>query len=219
MTIPSISKQIATVSKVNTAAATQLYSDRRHNPEEMSCPMWDGMDVSGRPVCADSFSTKMEGCNTAEDRIFVENNLRPHYSSYLTLDAAAIKGDIYDSRSDIISATTDSSAAYRSAIAGKTPQFGTVSSKKIRPIHGNKGSVVAANAYASQDADAALSQRSRMQQARVVGNSVRLANPAGDYEYRGPGGAYITLGSYNKYSLPSSSSRGGYATLGDIPRM
>jgi hypothetical protein len=219
MTIPSISKQIATVSKVNTAAASQLFSDRRQNPEEMSCPMWNGMDTAGRRVCVDSFQTKMEGCNTAEDRIFVENSLRPHYSSYVTMDAAGIAGDnLYDSRSDAIASDIDTATVYRKMLAKKTPRFGEISSQKIRSVHGSSGAVLSSNGYTGQDRDAALAQHSRVDQSRVIGSgaAIKVAHHAGDYTMRSQSGAnYIPMSHYNKYG---TSSAGKYGTLGDMPR-
>jgi hypothetical protein len=56
----------------------------------MSCPTWSGFDLVGRKVCPDSFYTKSAGCNSAEDRVVVENNVsRPQYMEYITLNAGA----------------------------------------------------------------------------------------------------------------------------------
>lgn len=62
----------------------------------MVCPPWNGVDTSGRPVCPDSFWTKTPGCNSADDRVVVENNLRPQYMEYVNLDAQGIRGDLYN---------------------------------------------------------------------------------------------------------------------------
>jgi len=62
----------------------------------MLCPVWDGLNNKGQAVCPDSFFTKSRGCNSAEDRVVVENDLRPDYTSYVTLSAAGIQGHIYD---------------------------------------------------------------------------------------------------------------------------
>jgi hypothetical protein len=78
--------------KVDQGWANKIESDRFFNPEYMMCPVWNGRDLTGRRVCPDSFWTKREGCNSAEDRILVENGLRPSYSSYVQLDAAGIQG-------------------------------------------------------------------------------------------------------------------------------
>lgn len=202
----AISNNVLTT-KVNVAAKEQLFSDRRQNPEEMTCPLWNGFDLSGRPVCNNSFLTKMEGCNTAEDRIFVENNLRPQYTNFITTNAAAIGGDgMYDSRNNLQAMSSDSGAAYRRAVSGRTPKFGTVDSVQgINPVSGNKSFVRSANAYASQDNDAASSQSSRVRQARVIGGNsssdIRLPNPSGNYEASMPHGTpssgYMRLGQYN----------------------
>jgi len=60
------------------------------------CPTWTGKDLVGRTVCADSFYTKRAGCNSAEDRVMVENLLRPQYSDYINLDVGeGIRGNLY----------------------------------------------------------------------------------------------------------------------------
>lgn len=69
-----------------------MYSDRFQNSDAIICPVWNQMDSAGRPVCADSFYTKYQGCSSATDRIDVENHLRPQYMEYVTLDAAGIDG-------------------------------------------------------------------------------------------------------------------------------
>ena len=81
--------------KVDTAYASKVESDRFLNPVNMVCPVWNGVDTAGRPVCPDSFVTKREGCNSAEDRVVVENNQRPQYMEYITLSANGIDGSIY----------------------------------------------------------------------------------------------------------------------------
>lgn len=79
--------------KVDSGWADKLYSDRFMNPSNMLCPPWNGVDTSGRPVCWDSYNTKTPGCNSALDRVFVENLLRPQYMEYVTLDAEGISGE------------------------------------------------------------------------------------------------------------------------------
>ena len=88
--------------KVDVAYANKVESDRFLNPENMVCPVWNGRDNTGRRVCPDSFVTKRAGCNSATDRVIVENNNRPQYLEYVTLNAEGIGGGIYgdsDSRS------------------------------------------------------------------------------------------------------------------------
>ena len=83
--------------KVDTAYANKVESDRFLNPQNMVCPIWNGVDTAGRRVCPDSFWTKRAGCNSAEDRVVVENNQRPQYMEYINLSANGIQADIYGS--------------------------------------------------------------------------------------------------------------------------
>jgi len=83
--------------KVDTASATRIESDRFLNPANAVCPRWTGRDLSGRQVNADSFYTKSAGCNSAQDRVVVENTLRPQYSEYINLDVnEGIRGQLYE---------------------------------------------------------------------------------------------------------------------------
>lgn len=81
--------------KVDTGWANKIESDRFLNPQLMLCPVWQGYDSAGRQVPWDSFYTKTPGCNSAAERINVENELRPQYIEYVTLDATGIRGDQY----------------------------------------------------------------------------------------------------------------------------
>jgi len=84
--------------KVDTAWASRVESDRFFNPTNMVCPVWNGMDTTGRQVCNDSFYTKRAGCNSATDRVDVENSVsRPQYMEYITLSANGIAGNFYGS--------------------------------------------------------------------------------------------------------------------------
>jgi len=82
--------------KVDTAYSNKVQSDRFLNPSLMVCPVWNGVDTTGRQVCPDSFYTKNAGCNSAEDRVMVENSVsRPQYMEYINLSANGIDGNIY----------------------------------------------------------------------------------------------------------------------------
>jgi hypothetical protein len=70
--------------KVDTAYQERIRSDRFLNPKNLVCPVWNGLDTAGRVACADSFYTKREGCNSAEDRVGVENIQRPQYMQYIS---------------------------------------------------------------------------------------------------------------------------------------
>lgn len=81
--------------KIDTAYADKIFSDRFLNPNSMICSQWNGYDSAGRPACPDSFWTKEAGCNSAEDRVFVENYQRPRYVEYVNLSAGGIDGEFY----------------------------------------------------------------------------------------------------------------------------
>lgn len=90
----SLEKSIRTC-KVDTGYADRIATERIQNPNLMVCPTWTGVDNAGRQVCADSFYTKRAGCNSALDRVSVENFQRPDYMEYLTLSANGIRGNLY----------------------------------------------------------------------------------------------------------------------------
>ena len=76
--------------------ANKVQSDRFLNPMNAICPTWNGINLKGQQVCPDSFYTKSPGCNSALDRVIVENNVeRPEYFSYIGLSAAGINGSMY----------------------------------------------------------------------------------------------------------------------------
>lgn len=91
----SLEKSIRTC-KVDPGWASRMQSDRFLNPAQMMCPLWNGVDTTGREVSPDSFYTKNAGCNSAEDRIAVENAVsRPQYMEYVNLSANGISGGIF----------------------------------------------------------------------------------------------------------------------------
>jgi hypothetical protein len=111
------------VCKVDVGYADKINSDRFLNPNNMLCPLWNGLDVAGRPVCPDSFYTKSAGCNSALDRVMVENDVfRPKYTEYITLNASGINsGNDLDSMQH--NASMSRSAELRS-INSNNPHFG-----------------------------------------------------------------------------------------------
>lgn len=90
----SLEKSVRTCS-VNVGEANRIQSDRFFNPNLMVCVPWTGLDNTGREVSPDSFYTKTAGCDSAEDRVMVENSLRPSYYSYVTLGAQGVQGQLY----------------------------------------------------------------------------------------------------------------------------
>ena len=81
--IMSLESSIRTC-KVNAGYSERINSDRFLNPKNTVCPVWNQLDAAGRVACADSFWTKSPGCNSARDRVNVENVLRPQYMQYIS---------------------------------------------------------------------------------------------------------------------------------------
>lgn len=81
--------------KVNTGNAERIESDRfLGSADNKTCPQFMGTDLTGRGVCSDSFMTKSSGCNTASDRVWVENTVsRPHYYEYINLSPRGLLDD------------------------------------------------------------------------------------------------------------------------------
>lgn len=90
----SLENSIRTCS-VNVGEANRIQSDRFFNPQNMVCIPWNGVNNKGQEVSPDSFWTKTPGCDSAEDRVMVENAQRPKYVNYVTLSAGGINGNIY----------------------------------------------------------------------------------------------------------------------------
>lgn len=90
--------------KIDVGEAPRIESDRFLNPMNMVCPIWNGFNNKGQRVCPDSFYTKSRGCNSAEDRVVVENNQRPKYFDYITLNAGGLQGNIYGNDSAHVNA-------------------------------------------------------------------------------------------------------------------
>jgi len=96
MSAGSVSLQAALQTcRFNNANANRIQSARWQDPALMLCPIWNNVDSAGRKVCADSFMTKSYGCNSALDRVKVENNQRPNYIEYVNLSALGIQGPNY----------------------------------------------------------------------------------------------------------------------------
>jgi hypothetical protein len=109
--------------KVDTAWATKLESDRFLNPNLMLCPPWNGVDTAGRPSCDASYYTKTPGCNSAGDRVNIENSLRPQYIEYVNLDAAGIRGGL-DCNNNNVNPDTVCHRNVLDATHKQTGQFG-----------------------------------------------------------------------------------------------
>jgi hypothetical protein len=85
---------------VDASQAANIQSDRFLNASNMVCPVWNKLNTKGQYVCENSFVTKTAGCNSALDRVQIENSVtRPEYSAFLNLNVGGIEGDFYNSGS------------------------------------------------------------------------------------------------------------------------
>lgn len=92
--------------KVDTGSADVAYSDRYIGSGQAKlCPVWPGRDMVGRQVSPDTFVTKTGGCNGADDRILVENQVeRPRYYEYIQLSTKGLEGSKYTGWDNVSSA-------------------------------------------------------------------------------------------------------------------
>lgn len=121
--------------KIDPAYAAKVQSDRFLNPSNMVCPVWNGYDSAGRPACPNSFNTKSGGCNSAEDRVFVENYQRPRYVEYVNLSSGGIDGKFYGENTPVNMTQTDVMKHYNDLreINGLTGNFGLQFGAKVYP--------------------------------------------------------------------------------------
>jgi hypothetical protein len=81
--------------KVDAGWANKIQSARFENPDLMVCPPWSGYNIKGQQVCPNSFNSTTAGCSSPMLRVDVENDLRPKYMEYVTLNADGLNGDLY----------------------------------------------------------------------------------------------------------------------------
>lgn len=153
------------VSKVATGNANKIQSNRLQNPDSQMCPVWNGMDLAGRPVCLDSFNTKNAGCNSSLDRIKVENFLRPSYANYVTQSASGIQGIDADYGSNIHATDTAIHTADKLNRQMNTGKFGLVSGAESVSRNDGNRDLRASNAYQNtQDQSAQMAEQRRVAQ-------------------------------------------------------
>jgi hypothetical protein len=121
----------------------------------MVCPIWNGTNLKGQEVCADSFYTKSPGCNSALDRVLVESNLRPDYASYVTLNMAGVKGQIFGNPS--ARAEVNQRTRMLKTVDNTEPNYGLQNGAFLRSA-GSCG----INAYENAMAQEAQSARARV---------------------------------------------------------
>jgi len=157
--------------KVETGEADRIQSDRFLNPNNMVCIPWNGMNSKGQSVCPDSFYTKRAGCNSASDRVVVENHLRPDYATYINLNTAGIQGNIYGPPGNL--SAWDKSGSANAWLDSRRTGDGVYSGS------GNFGSQFGANVYPTCGINAyknAMSQESQSYRQRGASSNGYWAN-------------------------------------------
>jgi hypothetical protein len=114
---------------VNVGEANRIQSDRFFNPSNMVCIPWNGINNKGQEVSPDSQWTKTAGCDSAEDRVMVENSQRPKYMNYVTLGADGIEGHIYGNVAEAYEAV--GRTAFDKSRNNITGNFGTDFGSKV----------------------------------------------------------------------------------------
>jgi hypothetical protein len=143
------------ICRVGSGEAPRIESDRFLNPNNMVCPIWNGTNLKGQEVCADSFYTKSAGCNSALDRVLVESDLRPDYASYVTLNMAGVKGEMFGNPS--ARAQVNARTRMLKNIENTEPNFG----RQIGGFRRSSGSC-SINAYEGAMAQEAQTNRQRV---------------------------------------------------------
>ena len=92
----SITKSLR-VPKVSSEYAANAESERFQDPRFNVCPAWNGQDNLGRGVSYYSFDSLTAGCHSAEQRIDIENALRPDYHPYLNTEGIDAEDQQYGS--------------------------------------------------------------------------------------------------------------------------
>lgn len=171
--------------QVDQAWAEQGVGYRTLYPDAMMCPLWTGTDLAGRPVCEDSFYTKRAGCNSALDRIKVEDNLRPRYAEFL-LDARGIEGAGADYGSNEVSSVTylanNLVKNRRDLIGVQNGNFGVVTPSQYQYGLSGPFNEMASNGFQnvaqvmSADQSAQVAQNQRMAQNLSIGANMPRPN-------------------------------------------
>lgn len=162
---------------VNVGEANRIQSDRFFNPNNMVCIPWNGINNKGQEVCPDSYYTKTPGCDSAEDRVMVENSQRPKYVNYITLSSQGIDGHIYGN----VEAATQT--------AGRQKWLDSRDNNKFYGGSGNFGKQWGANVEYSQCGINAY-EKAQAQIAQAGRNQAAMQNGYQSYSNRNHAGGY-----------------------------
>lgn len=177
MSAISLEKSVRTCD-VNVDEANRIQSDRFFNPAVMVCPVWNGINSKGQAVCPDSFYTKNPGCDSAEDRVLVENAQRPKYVNYVTLGAEGIAGHVYGN--EMAYATSISRDKFVDSRDNITGNFGTQFGATNRCTDCSKNTSCSVDAY-----ERAMAQTAQNERKAAYSNNAYMG-----HSYQMAGGAY-----------------------------
>ena len=126
-----IDKNLKQYGHVNTGWAQRYKSDRIFNPNVMVCPTRNTYDLMGRSADPYSLITTTEGCNSALDRVNIEDSQRSQFFSSSTLSNIGILGGV-DVCKDLDSINSTISHQFQMANGGLIPDNRAYYSQKLR---------------------------------------------------------------------------------------
>jgi hypothetical protein len=118
--------------KVDAGWANKIQSARFEDPSLMICPPPTGYDIQGRKVCKYSFNDNIPGCKPPSERVDIENDLRPKYMEYVTLNAQGFdSSSMYKNNMDF--ANSEQRTQMLQRIDQNNPHFGNDFGANIKP--------------------------------------------------------------------------------------
>jgi hypothetical protein len=208
-------------SKVITGNADRLQTYRIQDSDAMMCPVWNGQDLTGRQAGEYSFYTKRAGCNSAMDRIVVENFLRPSYTNFVTQNAAGIGGYIYEtpSKNNVQYAEANASESQRVAAGKSTGHYGYGNpadgpylpgdtAQELAGVLGHRVNLPGTKTVTAQ-AYAQASQKNRLNQANTT--SFNIKNLRSNAPQKIEGGFNWNQDKNNSYFAEGGSRMASYA--------
>ena len=123
--------------KVDAGWANKIQSARFQDPALMICPPPTGFNHKGQKVCKFSFNDIIEGCKDPSERVVIENDLRPKYMEYITLNAQGFDSNsMYTTNMDWTNSVNRSKNLNN--IEENTPHFGQQFGANVYPRCGEQ---------------------------------------------------------------------------------
>jgi hypothetical protein len=126
----SIEQNLHRYGRVETGWASRFSSDRFLNPGLMVCPPKTYYDSMGRPADHYSLITTTAGCNSATERVNVEDDQRPSSFTSASLSNIGMEGGY--SCDDLKAANEAMAFQWRSAKGGQIPDDRALYSRAAR---------------------------------------------------------------------------------------